>query len=92
MGHEVEEVEIPYPSEVGTRVELLAIPPSQELVMVWSSAGPSSGSGATHELVWPYPSDPRKAWFILGMRRRCSSRTYLGGDDSPWSPISPKLG
>ena len=38
--------------------------------MVWSSydvaaAGSSSGLGATHELVWPYPSDPRKARFIL---------------------------
>ena len=38
--------------------------------MIWSShdivmAGPSSRSGVTHELVWPYPSDPRKAWFNL---------------------------
>ena len=33
--------------------------------MVWSSAGPSSGSGVTHELVWPYPGDLRKARFIL---------------------------
>ena len=28
-------------------------------------AGSSSGSGATRELVWPYPGEPRKAWFIL---------------------------
>ena len=28
-------------------------------------AGSSSGSGATHELVWPCPSDPGKARFIL---------------------------
>ena len=28
-------------------------------------AGPSSGLGATHNLVWPYPGDPRKAWFFL---------------------------
>ena len=38
--------------------------------MVWSShdivmAGYSSGLGVTHELVWPYPSDLRKARFIL---------------------------
>ena len=25
----------------------------------------SSGFGVTRELVWPYPSDPRKAWLIL---------------------------
>ena len=34
--------------------------------MVRSSAGPSSGFGVTRNLVWPYPSDPRKARFILG--------------------------
>ena len=28
-------------------------------------AGSSSGSGATRELVWPCPGDPRKARFIL---------------------------
>ena len=28
-------------------------------------AGSSSGLGVTHELVWPYPSDPRKAHSIL---------------------------
>ena len=33
-GHEVEEVEIPCPGKVGTMVELLAIPPSQELAVV----------------------------------------------------------
>ena len=38
--------------------------------MIWSShdtmvAGSSSGSGVSHELVWPCPSEPRKAWFIL---------------------------
>ena len=38
--------------------------------MVWSShdvaaAGSSSGLGATRELVWPCPGDPRKAWFVL---------------------------
>ena len=38
--------------------------------MVWSShdittAGSSSGLGVTHELVWPYLGDLRKAWFVL---------------------------
>ena len=38
--------------------------------MIWSSldtmmAGSSGGSGVTHELVWPYPGEPKKAWFIL---------------------------
>ena len=28
-------------------------------------AGSSSGSGTTHELVWPCPDEPGKAWFIL---------------------------
>ena len=70
MGHRVKIVEIPYFSEAGARVEPLAIPSSQELAMVWSSldvamAGSSSGLGATRELVWPYPGDPRKARFIL---------------------------
>ena len=63
-------MEIPYSSEAGTGVEPPAILPSQELVMIWSShdiamAGSSSGSGVTHELVWPCPGDPRKAWFVL---------------------------
>ena len=70
MGHGVEIVEIPFPSEVGSRVEPPTILPSQELMVVRSShdvavAGPSSGLGVTHELVWPYPNDPRKARFIL---------------------------
>ena len=30
-----------------------------------AAAVSSSGLGVTHELVWPYPNDPRKAWFIL---------------------------
>ena len=69
-GRGVEIVEIPYSDEAGTRVEPPAIPPSQELVVVRSShdvavAGSSSGLGATCELVWPCPSDPRKARFIL---------------------------
>ena len=28
-------------------------------------AGSSSGSGATHKLVWPCPGEPGKAWFVL---------------------------
>ena len=28
-------------------------------------AGSSSGLGVTHELVWPYPGDSRKAQFVL---------------------------
>jgi len=28
-------------------------------------AGSSNRLGATRERVWPYPSDSRKAWFIL---------------------------
>ena len=58
-------MELPCSGVVGTRVEPAAIPTSQELVMVRSSAGPSSGFGVTHELVWPGLSDPRKARFIL---------------------------
>ena len=34
---------------------------SHNIVMV----GSSSGLVVTHELAWPYPSDPRKARFIL---------------------------
>ena len=63
-------MEIPCSSKEGARVEPPAIPPSQELAVVRSShdvaaAGSSSGLGATHELVWPCPDDPRKARFIL---------------------------
>ena len=63
-------VDVPYSGKEDTRVEPPAIPPSRELVMIRSShdttmVGSSSGSGATHELVWPYPGEPRKAWFIL---------------------------
>ena len=47
--------------------------------MVQSSAGPSSGSGATHELVWPYPGDPRKAWFILWDEEEVQLWDVLGG-------------
>jgi len=79
VGRGVEEAEIPYPSEVGTRVEPPAIPPLHELAVVWSSARPSSGSGVTHELVWPCPSDPRKAWFILWDEEEVQLQDVLGG-------------
>ena len=70
VGRGVEVVEIACSDEAGTRVLPSVIPPSHELAMVWSSydiatAGSSSGLGATHKLVWPYPGDPRKARFIL---------------------------
>ena len=70
VGRRVEIVEIPCSGEAGARVEPIAIPSSQELVVVRSShdvaaAGSSSGLGVTHELVCPYPGDSRKAWFIL---------------------------
>ena len=63
-------MEMPCFGRVGARVEPPVIPPSQELAVVQSShdiamAGPSSRSGATYELVWPYPSNPRKARFVL---------------------------
>ena len=60
--HEIEVVEIPSDGEAGDEVELPA--PSQELAVVRSLAGPSSGLGAT-DLVWPCPEDPRKVRFIL---------------------------
>ena len=28
-------------------------------------AGSSSGLGVTHELEWPHPNEPGKAWFVL---------------------------
>jgi len=65
MGHGVEIVEIPCSDEAVTRVEPSSVPPSQELAVVRSSAGPSSVLGATHDMVWPCPGDPRKVWFIL---------------------------
>jgi len=69
-GRGVKVAEIPYSSEASARVELPAILPSQELAVVRSShdvaaVGSSSGLGATRELVWPFPGDPRKARFIL---------------------------
>ena len=60
MSHGVLAVDIPFDGEEDTGVEPPTIPPSRELVMIWSSldtvmAGSSGGSGVTHELVWPYP-------------------------------------
>ena len=59
MSHGVLVVDIPFDDEEDIGVEPPAIPSSQELVMIRSSldtvmAGSSSGSGVTHELVWPY--------------------------------------
>ena len=63
VGRDIEIVEVSSDSEAGDRVE----PPTplQELAIVRSSAGPSSGLGATTDLVWPYLEDPRKVRFIL---------------------------
>jgi len=68
--HGVEVAEIPYSGEAGTRVEPPAISPSHELAVIRSLhdatvAGSSSRLGATHDLVWPCPSDSRKARFVL---------------------------
>ena len=70
VSHGVLVVDIPFNGEEDTRVEPPDILSSRELVMIRSSldtvmAGSFVGSGATHELVWPYPDDPRKARFIL---------------------------
>ena len=62
VGREIEIVEVSFDGEAGDRVEPTA--PSQELAVVRSLAGPSSGLGAT-DLVWPCPEDPRKVRFIL---------------------------
>ena len=59
--HEDEVVDIPSDDEADD-VELPA--PSQELAVVRSEAGPSSGLEET-DLVWPYPEDPTKVWFVL---------------------------
>ena len=78
----VQAVEIPYSGEAGTGVEPPAITPSQELVMIRSShdiamAGSSSRSGTTHELLWPYPGDPRKARFVLRDEEEVALRHFL---------------
>ena len=63
-------VDISFDSEEDTEVKPPAIPPSRELVMIRSSldttmARSFGGSRVTHELVWPCPSEPRKAQFVL---------------------------
>jgi len=62
VGHKIEVVEVSSDDEAGDGVEPST--PSQELVVVQSSAGPSSGLGAT-DLVWACPEDLRKVRFIL---------------------------
>ena len=66
VSHGVLIVDILFSNKEDTGVEPLAILPSRELVMIRSShdttmAGSSSGSGVTHELVWPCPDESRKA-------------------------------
>ena len=87
MAREIMVVEIPSDGEAGDEVEPPT--PSQELAMVGSSAGPSSGLRAT-DLVWPCTEDPRKVRFILRDEQECQLRDVLGGEDLRWSPISPK--
>ena len=47
--------------------------------MVRSSTGPSSGLGATTDLVWPCLEDPRKVRFILRDEKECQLWDVLGG-------------
>ena len=70
VSHGILVADIPFNSEEDTGVEPPSIPSSRELVMIRSSldpmmAGSSSRSGATRELVWPCPGEPRKARFVL---------------------------
>ena len=46
--------------------------------MVQSLARPSSRLGVT-DLVWPYPEDPRKVWFILRDEQVVQLWDVLGG-------------
>ena len=62
VAHETEVVEIPSDDEAFDEVELLAL--SQELAVVRSEAGPSSGLEET-DLEWPWPEDPTKVHFVL---------------------------
>ena len=57
VAYEIEVMEIPSDGEAGDEVEPLVL--LQELVVIRSSASPSSRMGAT-DLVWPCPEDPRK--------------------------------
>ena len=56
--------------------------------MVRSEAGPSNEMEET-DLVWPCPEDPTKVRFILRDSQECLRWDILGGEDSPWSLISP---
>jgi len=75
-GHEIESAEVSSDGEAGDMVEPPA--PSQELAVVQSSAGPSSGLGAT-DLVWPCPEDSRKVQFILQDEQEDQLWDVLGG-------------
>ena len=68
-------VKIPCSGEAGTRVEPLAILPSQELVVIRSShdiamAGSSNGLGMACKLVWPYLVTQGRLGSSFAMRRR----------------------
>ena len=70
VSHEILVVDIPFDGEEDIGVEPQAIPLSWELVMIRSlhdtaMARSSSGLGVTRKLVWPCPSDPWKAQFVL---------------------------
>jgi len=70
MSHGVLVVDIPSDGEEDIEVMPLAVLPSQERAMIpllvgATMAGSSGRSWATHELVWPHPSEPGKARFIL---------------------------
>ena len=86
MAREIEVVEIPSDDEADDAVEPLV--QSQELAMVRSEAGPSSGLEETG-LEWPYLEDLTKVWFILRDLPECQLWDILGGEDWPWSPILP---
>lgn len=56
--------------EEETRVVSLVVPPSLERVMIRSAhdaamAESSGESAVIHDLVWPHPSEPGKARFVL---------------------------
>ena len=68
VARETEVVEIPSDDEADDEVE----PPvlSWELAVIQSVARPSSRLEETN-LVWPYPEDPTKVWFILQDSQEC---------------------
>jgi len=63
-----EVVDILSDDEVDDMVELPVT--SQELAVVWSKAGPSSGL-PKGDLEWPCPEDPSKVQFVLWNSQEC---------------------